>query len=99
MVALLHAVHGDVPVAKVAAFLDSDARTIPETASLVSIAEVFATTAHRALPVLSNERVVGIVSRRDVIQAVLDMVSDLPDTQARTLYFSAVREPDYRPTL
>ena len=97
MVALLEAVHGEVPSVEVDAFLEPDAMTIAEDASLLSIAGIFAKTHHRSLTVLREEKPVGVVSRRDVIKAVVRYLESAPDPQARLLYLSALKSDEEEP--
>jgi len=79
--------------ATVADFIDRQAETITESTDLLTIAQRFINTPYRRLPVLSGERVVGQVSRRDVLSAASDLLR--PDTarpHAETLYLSNVQE-------
>jgi len=56
----------------VSAWMDADrARTVTEYTSLEELRDRFAETHYRRLPVLSRGRVVGQVSRRDVLRAEL----------------------------
>ncbi len=59
--------------AAVSAWMDRDrARTVPEHTSLEEIRRRFSETLYRRLPVLNRGRLVGQISRRDVLRAELD---------------------------
>ncbi|MBW2267315.1 MAG: CBS domain-containing protein [Deltaproteobacteria bacterium] len=51
-------------------FMSTDARTIEPEVGVYRIAHCFMTTAIRRLPVLEDERLIGQVSRRDVLNAI-----------------------------
>ena len=52
---------------KVSAFMSTEVVTVDTETPIMEIAEHFATRNYRRLPVLDRGRVVGIVSRRDVL--------------------------------
>ncbi|MCH7725107.1 MAG: CBS domain-containing protein [Planctomycetes bacterium] len=54
-------------------FLTKDVVTVDEDDSLNDIAELFMSKPIRRLPVLRNEKVVGIISRRDLIRYILQI--------------------------
>ena len=53
--------------------MTTDVVTVDATVSLLDIAQLFVTTVYRRFPVLVEGRVVGVISRRDVVRAVLDL--------------------------
>ncbi len=65
--------HGESSGGSVAEFMTTDVVTVDATVSLLDIAQLFVTTAYRRFPVLVEGRVVGVISRRDVVRAVLDL--------------------------
>ncbi len=70
MTVLLGAAHDQLPTSRVEAFMDKDRnRTIDEEKGLLSIAQMFLDTPYRRLPVLRDGRLIGQVSRRDVLRA------------------------------
>ena len=78
MTALIAAAHDQVPTPfKVEAFLESGAPTVDEETELMSIAGVFvqAKSAIHSLPVLREEKVMGVVSRFDVIRATIEYLA------------------------
>jgi CBS domain-containing protein len=83
-------VAGPMGTGEVHAFMDSKARTIDEEADLLQIAGIFMNTDFRRLPVLRDGTLVGQVSRRDVLQAVLDQISHSPSPEKALLYLSAL---------
>ena len=64
--------HGEA-CGRVAEVMTSDVRTVEADTSLMDIAESFAKSKYRRFPVLDHNRLVGIISRRDVLRAVLEL--------------------------
>ncbi len=64
--------HGEAG-GRVAEVMSADVRTVDADASLMDIAESFVNSKYRRYPVLENNRLVGIISRRDVLRAVLKL--------------------------
>lgn len=91
---LLDAAYEQLPSNKVGAFMDTDAQTIDPDTHLLSIAQVFLLTSYRRLPVIEDGKLVGQVSRRDVLKASLDLLRH-PVNKAEgssLLYLSALLE-------
>ena len=92
MHALLDAAYDQLPSNRVEQFMDRDAQTIVPGTQLLSIAQVFLLTSYRRLPVIADGRLVGQVSRRDVLNAALGLlkqsVQRVPEPS--TLYLSAL---------
>ncbi len=65
--------HGEGNGGAVSAFMTVDVVSVDATASLLDVAQMFITSAYRRFPVLDKGRVVGVISRRDVIRAVLEL--------------------------
>lgn len=94
MQVLLDAAYDQLPSNEVRLFMDTDAQTIDPDTHLLSIAQVFLLTTYRRLPVIENDKLVGQVSRRDVIRASLDLLKQ-PRNRAEgssLLYLSALLE-------
>ena len=91
---LLDAAYEQLPSNEVRVFMDTDAQTIDPDTHLLSIAQVFLLTHFRRLPVLEDGRLMGQVSRRDVLQASLDLLRHAPPREegSSLLYLSALVE-------
>ncbi len=94
MHAILDAAYEQLPSTQVRAFMDTDAQTIEPETHLLSIAQVFLLTPFRRLPVLEDGKLVGQVSRRDVLRASLDLLRQSPSRNegSTLLYLSALVE-------
>jgi len=97
---LLDAAYEQLPSNQVRVFMDTDAQTIAPDTHLLSIAQVFLLTPYRRLPVLDEEgRLIGQVSRRDVLRAALDLLKRTPNREQTPslLYLSALVESHEAP--
>jgi predicted transcriptional regulator len=94
MQVLLDAAYEQLPSNEVRLFMDQDAQTIAPETQLLSIAQVFLLTSYRRLPVLQDGRLVGQVSRRDVLNAALGLLRKMPNKQQEPsgLFLSALVE-------
>ncbi len=66
---------------KVYHYMTRDIRTVNEDDDLTAIAEMFQTLPIRRLMVMRDKKVVGILSRRDLIWYVLKIRGQLPEPQ------------------
>ena len=91
---LLDAAYEQLPSNEIRLFMNTDAQTIEPDTQLLSIAQVFLLTSARRLPVLEDGRLVGQVSRRDVMAASLDLLKHSPSREegSSLLYLSALIE-------
>ena len=96
---LLDAAYEQLPSNEVRVFMDAAAQTIQPDTLLLSIAQLFLSTPYRRLPVLEKGRLVGQVSRRDVLNAWLKLLDQGPVRQKEKslLYLSALVERDEAP--
>ncbi len=96
---LLDAAYDQLPVQDVRSFMDAEAQTIAPETHLLSIAQVFLLTPYRRLPVLEDGRLVGLVTRRDVMKCWMRLIDLAPsDSREMTLiYFSAMFERQEAP--
>lgn len=63
--------HGEA-AGRVSEYMSGDVVCVEADESLMDIARRFAETPYRRFPVLSHNRLVGVISRRDVLRAVLE---------------------------
>ena len=64
--------HGEAG-GRVAEIMSKDVQTVDADTGLMEIADSFANSKYRRYPVLEDNRLVGIISRRDVLRAVLEI--------------------------
>ncbi|MEM9656843.1 MAG: CBS domain-containing protein [Planctomycetota bacterium] len=91
---ILDAAYDQLPSNEVRAFMDIEAKTIAPETHLLTVAQVFLLTPYRRLPVLEDGKLVGQVSRRDVLQAAMKLVKHVPmrEQESTLLYLSALIE-------
>ena len=101
MRALVDAVYDEIPSTEVQAYLDPNPITIHAAATMVRCAQTFADPKHRgpAIIVLDDkgEKVIGILTRLDVLAAVSHYLGGVPDRDTRLLYLSALRHVEDAP--
>lgn len=92
MQVLLDAAYEQLPVRHVQAYMDSEAQTIGPDTHLLSVAQVFLLTPYRRLPVLDDGKLVGQVSRRDVLRCWMQIIGAAPakEREATLIYFSTL---------
>ena len=69
--ALVAGYHGESG-GRVKDYMSSDVRAVHADDSLLDVAMRFVETKHRRFPVMEDNRVVGLVTRQDVLRAVID---------------------------
>jgi CBS domain-containing protein len=99
MQVILDAAYDQLPVRDVASFMDKDAQTIRPDTHLLSVAQVFLLTPFHRLPVVENERLIGQVSRRDVLKCWMDMINPAPaaSVEATIVHFSELFSSEEAP--
>lgn len=70
---LLDAEYHNMPTAKVKDLMTREVKTITPDTGIVEIASLFLNAPFRRLPVLDKGRLVGQVSRKDVLRAIQEM--------------------------
>ena len=94
--AFIDVVYHEVPIPiHVRDYLEPVSHTITEDTTLFEIAEVFVHRDERlvvSLPVLRDGKVIGLVYRQDLLDAVLDLTAKFPRPEAAILYLSSLRE-------
>ena len=74
-------------------FMDERAKTICPSDDVLNVAQIFLNSPYRRLPVIDSGKLVGQVSRRDLLGAAADLLKPVNDRRpAATLYFSGVAE-------
>jgi CBS domain-containing protein len=74
-------------------YVDRHALTKTPSSDLLEIAEAFLNSPYRRLPILDDGRLVGQVSRRDLLEVAAKMLRpQQPKEQVKPLYLSAVNE-------
>ena len=82
---------------EVASFMDRKARTISPDTDLFSIAHIFLSTPYRRLPVLEDKKLIGQISRRDVLQATHETMAIPQQPEKNLLYLSSLVERNEAP--
>ena len=68
-IALCSCYHSE-PGGRVAGYMSHDVMTVEVDASILDMAELFVKTSYRRFPVLERQRLVGQVSRHDILRAL-----------------------------
>ena len=89
---LVDAAYDGLPTNQIGKFMDEEPDTITPDTQLLSIAQIFLDTPRRRLPVIEDGKLVGQVSRRDVIKAAASQMKMCKDNKKVLLYLSALRE-------
>ncbi len=95
---LVDAAYEQMPSSQVSHFMNSDrGRTIQHNTPFFSIVQVFLKTNYRRLPVLDGDKLVGQISRRDVLRQAMKLLEATPQKEKSLLYLSALVERDQAP--
>lgn len=98
MKVLTDAAYEGLPTNRVHAFMDSDPVTITPDTQLFSIIQSMINNNRRRLPVLDGSRLVGQISRRDIMRESSKILRKKGDRESTLLYLSALREMQDTPT-
>src|SRR5439155_27163930 len=87
---------------KVSSFLTTDPITVAEDATPAQIVTAMETNCAKRLPVMGGGRLVGIVSRANLLQAVASLAREIPDPTAdddhiRSRVIAAIEKNDWSP--
>lgn len=94
---MVDAAYDGLPGNLVGSFMNEPADTIIEETGMLGMAQIFLTKQTRRLPVLRDGKLVGQVSRRDVIGAATKIMKKSPSREKQLLYLSALREMEESP--
>lgn len=82
--------NGNCPVEQ---FMDRNAKTIPSDEDLLNVAQIFLNTPYRRLPVVEGGKLLGLVSRRDLLMAAASLLRLKPPShKAEPLYLSPLSD-------
>lgn len=87
---IINAAYENLPDAGLMPFVDQDPPTISPDTDLLTICQTFLDQATRRLPVIEDGRLIGQISRRDVMRKVVQMVRGKQCGHAELLYISAL---------
>ncbi len=90
---LLAAAYDGAPTNKIDQFIDRQNETITPETDLLTIAQTFLGTLYRRLPVLEEGRLIGQVSRRDVLRAAHSLLDMGVTEGSSVLYLSGLDQP------
>lgn len=98
MTALVDAAYDDLPSSELRNYMSRDLYSVNEDLDLLSIVQAFQNEELRRLPVVRDGKLVGQLSRRDVIVSVVKLLEpSSPDRKSAILYLSGLREPPEAP--
>ena len=88
---------------KVADVMTSDPVVVDESTQLDELVRLMETNGIKRLPVLRNDKLVGIITRSNLLQAVASMAKEIPDPTAdddhiRERIIRTLEASDWRPT-
>lgn len=89
---IVNAAYDNLPDAGLMPFVDRNAPTIAPDTQLLTICQTFLDQATRRLPVLEDGRLLGQISRRDVMRKVSDLTKGKKCGHSELLYLSALTE-------
>lgn len=95
---LVDAVAHGTPTNSIESWIDADAPTVTPDTDLLTIAQILKESNYRRLPVLQHGKVVGLISRRDVLKAAHQLMElDRPARESTFLYLSQIRDRSSAP--
>lgn len=89
---IVNAAYDNLPDAGLMPFVDMHAPTIEPDTEMLTICQTFLDQATRRLPVLENGRLLGQISRRDVMRRVIELSRVKKCGRSELLYLSALAE-------
>lgn len=92
MEVVMNALYEGLPDAGLMPFVDADPPTISPETDLLAICQTFLDQGTRRLPVLEGKRLLGQISRRDVMQVVAQLKAKHKNYHGELLYLSAIND-------
>lgn len=90
MSVLLEGAYGQLPSTAIFAFMSTNICSVNEETDLLSIAQIFRSRAYRRLPVLRDGKLVGQISRRDILKSVNESTRNKKGSDSAVLYLSSL---------
>lgn len=97
MSALIDATYDQMPGNEVCCFMDRQPRTVEEDTDLLTIVQIFLHESYRRVQVVRDGKLVGQISRRDVLRAAHKLTEIAPDRETALLYLSSLMERNEAP--
>ena len=69
----MHAGYYAEPGGRVDEFMGREVKSVEPDMSILDLADLFLNTPYRRFPVIADNQLIGIISRRDVLRALLDL--------------------------
>lgn len=91
---MAHRAVEQLPPREIEDLMTREVRTVTPHTTLLTLADIFTTKRYRRLPVVdeSTGRLLGQVSRRDLLRALYEIMSEKPTQDIAPLYLSAVSD-------
>ena len=90
MQVIVKAAYEQIPTSEVFAYVSTNVHTVNEETDLLTIAQIFRDNSFRRVPVVRDGKLVGQISRRDVLQAVHKLMAVAPANGSPLLYLSSL---------
>lgn len=90
---MINAMSEGTPTNRIEPFIDREAITVDPDTDLLTIAHILKDTPYRRLPVIKFGKVVGLISRRDVLKAAHRIMElEQPAKETTFLYLSLIHD-------